>query len=110
MLDKLKSSKIFANSKLGQEAVNEMELMFGYLSAIGSLEHFSFDLSLARGLDYYTGMIFEVVLQGGQNIGSISGGGRYDNLVGMFSGKQIPAVGGTIGKEKKGVVSKFHRD
>lgn len=43
----------------------------------------SFDLSLARGLDYYTGVIYETVLKG-QDVGSVSGGGRYDNLVGMF--------------------------
>jgi len=58
-----------------------------------------FDLSLARGLEYYTGMIFEAVLEGAQ-VGSISGGGRYDNLVGMFGTKQIPAVGGSIGVER----------
>lgn len=44
------------------------------------------DLSLARGLDYYTGMIMEAVLEG-SHVGSISGGGRYDNLVGMFASK-----------------------
>jgi len=57
----------------------------------------SFDLSLARGLDYYTGLIFETIFIGSQR-GSVAGGGRYDNLVGMFSGKQIPSVGGSIGK------------
>jgi len=50
------------------------------------LDKISFDLSLARGLDYYTGLIFEAVLVGSKR-GSVAGGGRYDNLVGMFSGK-----------------------
>lgn len=54
---------------------------------------------MARGLDYYTGMIFEAVLND-ENIGSISGGGRYDNLLGMYSKDQIPAVGGSIGVER----------
>lgn len=66
-------------------------------------EYFEFDTSLARGLDYYTGMIFEGVLQGEDalyGIGSIAGGGRYDNLIGMFSNKPIPSTGGSIGIER----------
>jgi histidyl-tRNA synthetase len=62
-----------------------------------------FDPSLARGLDYYTGFIFEAVLTGedqGLGIGSIAGGGRYDNLLGMFSREQIPATGGSLGIER----------
>lgn len=57
-----------------------MELLFEYLTAMNCLENISFDLSLARGLDYYTGMIYEVVLEGA-NIGSIGGGGRIDGFV-----------------------------
>ena len=67
-----------------------------------------FDLSLARGLDYYTGVIYEAVLQGHQNsanatgeptgVGSVAGGGRYDDLVGMFDSK---------GKKVRSVVFKF---
>lgn len=61
----------------------------------------SFDLSLARGLDYYTGLIYEIVLTDKTTeLGSISGGGRYDNLIGMFSQHQIPSVGGSIGIER----------
>lgn len=66
---------------------------------MNGLKNVSFELSLARGLDYYTGVILEAVLIGAQ-VGSISGGGRYDELVGMFSGKQIPAVGVSIGIER----------
>ena len=65
------------------------------------LHRLSFDFSLARGLDYYTGLIYEAVLTDPSNkVGSIAGGGRYDGLVGMFSGKQIPAVGVSIGIER----------
>lgn len=54
---------------------------------------------MARGLDYYTGLIYEtILLQGDQ--GSVAGGGRYDDLIGMFSKKQIPAVGVSIGIER----------
>ena len=56
-----------------------------------------FDSSLARGLSYYTGAIMEVNVDG---IGSLGGGGRYDNLVGMFSGQQIPACGFSLGLER----------
>ena len=58
------------------------------------------DPTLARGLDYYTGPVFETVLDGGYS-GSISGGGRYDGLIGMFSGKgDVPAVGVSLGIER----------
>ena len=49
--------------------------LFRYLETMGALHHFSFDLSLARGLDYYTGVIYEAVLEGA-NVGSIAAGGR----------------------------------
>jgi histidyl-tRNA synthetase len=57
------------------------------------------DLSLVRGLDYYTGMIYEAVVEE-PKIGSLSGGGRYDNLIEIFIGNKIPAVGGSIGVER----------
>ncbi|RKZ27764.1 histidine--tRNA ligase [bacterium] len=58
------------------------------------------DLSLSRGLDYYTGTIFESANAEQPHIGSLTGGGRYDDLIGIFSGKQIPAVGITIGLDR----------
>ena len=57
-------------------------------------------MSLARGLDYYTGLIYETILVTENSVGSISAGGRYDELVGMFSGKKIPAIGVSIGIER----------
>lgn len=81
-------------------ALNELELLFKALGKSKSLGKIVFDLSLARGLDYYTGVIFEAVFKGATQIGSIAAGGRYDNLVGMFSGKQVPAVGVSLGIER----------
>lgn len=78
-----------------------MDLLFSYLDAMNALDNLSFDLSLARGLDYYTGLIYEAVLtKAGVQVGSIAGGGRYDKLVGLFSNKDIPAVGVSIGIER----------
>ncbi|KAL4130507.1 hypothetical protein PRIC2_006503 [Phytophthora ramorum] len=71
--------------------------------AMGVLDFISFDLSLARGLDYYTGLIYEFVLTSPEHhVGSIAAGGRYDNLVGMFSAtdQQIPCVGVSLGIER----------
>jgi histidyl-tRNA synthetase len=59
--------------------------------------HIRFDPSLARGLSYYTGAIMEIAVDG---IGSLGGGGRYDNLVGMFLGKDVPACGFSLGLER----------
>ncbi len=61
---------------------------------------FVFDATLARGLDYYTGIIFEMKLTGKPEELTIGGGGRYDNLVGMFAGKKIPAVGFSFGIDR----------
>jgi histidyl-tRNA synthetase len=77
-----------------------MELLFTYCEAMGCLDNILFDFSLARGLDYYTGLIYEAVLTDTDRVGSIAGGGRYDGLVGMFSGKDIPAIGVSIGIER----------
>ncbi len=64
-----------------------------------SEDRLSFDPTLARGLDYYTGAVFETVITK-PAMGSLSGGGRYDHLVGMFLGKDIPAVGVSLGLER----------
>lgn len=64
-----------------------------------SRERLVIDRTLARGLDYYTGPVFETVLVD-SGMGSVSGGGRYDGLIGMFSGRQIPAVGVSLGLER----------
>ncbi|OAF69437.1 hypothetical protein A3Q56_02821 [Intoshia linei] len=76
-----------------------------------SMDHcISIDLSLARGLDYYTGVIFEAVLVDTNGIGSIAGGGRYDNLVGMFTkkNKSVPCVGMSLGIER--IFSVLHKN
>lgn len=100
LLNLLRSKEVFKGHKEGEDTLAEMETLFQYLTAMNALHHFSFDFSLARGLDYYTGLIYEAVLLDTDRVGSIAGGGRYDGLVGMFSGKNIPAVGVSIGIER----------
>ena len=70
------------------------------LKLLGISENkYKFSPVYARGLDYYTGMIFEIEVKG-YNSGSVAGGGRYDNLIGSFAGKQIPAVGFAFGFDR----------
>ena len=100
LLEKLKSNNELLSNQKGKTALDEMDILFDYLEIMDIDKYCTFDLSLARGLDYYTGLIYETVLTDTDKVGSISGGGRFDNLVGMFSGKQIPAVGVSIGIER----------
>lgn len=100
MLQRLKDDKVFAGHKEGEQTIKDMEVLFSYLDAMKIIDNISFDFSLARGLDYYTGVIYEAVLTDQDRVGSISGGGRYDGLIGMFSGKVVPSVGGSIGIER----------
>ncbi|MBR6830803.1 MAG: histidine--tRNA ligase, partial [Tidjanibacter sp.] len=80
-LEKLKN--ILGSSETGMKGVEEMETLFGYIKNIGTNLEVEIDLSLARGLNYYTGAIFEVKAKDFA-IGSICGGGRYDDLTGIF--------------------------
>ena len=99
MLAELKAANVFEGHETAMKTIEEMEMLFTFLDAMGALDNILFDFSLARGLDYYTGLIYEAILTGSDR-GSIAGGGRYDGLVGMFSGKNIPAVGVSIGIER----------
>lgn len=84
----------------GQAALRELGEVFGYLSALDvSTELFTFDVSLVRGLGYYTGTIFETVLTNSK-LGSLGGGGRYDKLIGQFLGRDLPCVGISFGIER----------
>jgi histidyl-tRNA synthetase len=86
LLDELIASKVFAkNGEFLSSTYEDMRKLFIYLTALQRIGKVSFDLSLARGLDYYTGLIYEIVLTDKTTeLGSISGGGRYDQLIGMF--------------------------
>nr|CDP23296.1 Putative mitochondrial histidyl-tRNA synthetase precursor [Podospora anserina S mat+] len=135
LLEQLQKDEELAANPSMQQGFADMDLLFTYLDAFNAGHSVSFDLSLARGLDYYTGVIYEVVTEGSApkvsaasadasaekskkkkgkagededrsddptvGIGSVAAGGRYDNLVGMFSGKtQVPCVGISFGIDR----------
>ena len=139
LLEKLQADAKLTANESAKAGLTDMDLLFTYLKSFGVLERVSFDMSLARGLDYYTGVIYEVITEGsapstseGQKVqsaakkeskprkgpsnvdgeedrsndpsvgvGSVAAGGRYDNLVSMFSGKQqIPCVGISFGVDR----------
>ncbi len=80
-----------------------MEKLFKVLETKHKLKEdrdFFFDPTLARGLDYYTGVIFELKPNGKAEEQSIGGGGRYDKLIGTFAGRDIPAVGFAFGIDR----------
>lgn len=105
LLSKFKNNKSewFGDHPVANEALNELEVLYNYLEAMDVLKYIQFDMSLARGLDYYTGLIYEAILTDPSvGVGSISAGGRYDHLVGMFTpgDKETPCVGVSIGVER----------
>ncbi|ROV90888.1 hypothetical protein VSDG_08016 [Cytospora chrysosperma] len=134
LLEKLQQDESLAANEAMKQGMTDMGLLFDYLECLDATNAVSFDLSLARGLDYYTGIIYEVVTEGSApdapagseapakqkpkkkgkasedddrsddptlGVGSVAAGGRYDNLVGMFSGKgQIPCVGISFGVDR----------
>lgn len=102
-IDKLKSLKtVLANSTIGLKGIEEIETVFNYidqLQAPGSKLQTQLDITLARGLNYYTGCIFEVKTNE-VDMGSIGGGGRYDDLTGMFGLKDLTGVGISFGADR----------
>jgi histidyl-tRNA synthetase len=80
-----------------QEAVSNVRQILALTSQTAAAGHVFVDPRLARGLSYYTGAIMEIAVEG---IGSLGGGGRYDNLVGMFLGREVPACGFSLGLER----------
>ena len=83
-----------------KKPTDDLEKIFKHLEILGvDKKEYAFDPYLARGLDYYTGAIFELRVPSYGNL-SIGSGGRYDNLIGMLSKKQIPAVGFSFGLDR----------
>ena len=90
---------VLANSEIGLKGVAELETLFGYTANLDFTAELELDLTLARGLNYYTGTIIEVKALDVQ-IGSITGGGRYDNLTGVFGVDGLSGVGISFGADR----------
>ena len=96
-VDQLEPLKeLFANSETGLKGVEELEMFHKYFDLKAPTNEVKFDITLARGLNYYTGCIFEVEAKD-VKIGSIGGGGRYDDLTGVFGMKGMSGVGVSFG-------------
>ena len=91
--------EVIAASETGMRGIAEVEELLSYIDAAGSELDIELDLSLARGLNYYTGAIFEVKAKG-HAIGSICGGGRYDDLTGIFGMPGMSGVGISFGADR----------
>ena len=88
------------DSEIGLKGIEELEFIFETINSLGLQKaKFEFDVTLARGLNYYTGAIFEVTANN-VNMGSISGGGRYDDLTGVFGLKDVSGVGISFGADR----------
>jgi histidyl-tRNA synthetase len=101
-LDRLRQMPgILGDSGAVREGVDNLTQVFNMLEASGySLDKIVFDQTIARGLDYYTGIIYETTLVGAEEMGSVCSGGRYDNLVKAMGGPDRPAVGTSIGVDR----------
>jgi histidyl-tRNA synthetase len=95
-LDRIRRS--VGEHETGQQAVEELGVILALASATAARGRIQIDPSLARGLSYYTGAIMEIAVH--DLAGSLGGGGRYDNLVGMFLGRDVPACGFSLGLER----------
>lgn len=98
--EKLKTlSEVFKSSETGLKGVEEMEEIFDYVETLSLSSMVDLDLTLARGLNYYTGVIIEVKALDVE-IGSVCGGGRYDNLTGVFGLSGVSGVGVSFGADR----------
>lgn len=91
--------ELFKNSETGLKGIEELEAFHHYFDLKGAKNDVKFDITLARGLNYYTGCIIEVAAND-VKIGSIGGGGRYDDLTGVFGLKGVSGVGISFGADR----------
>ena len=94
----LEQLQAYSSEELLTEGLEELKAVTANLAAFGvPEENFAIDLTIARGLDYYTGTVYETTLLDHPEIGSVCSGGRYDNLAGYYIDKPLPGVGISIG-------------
>jgi histidyl-tRNA synthetase len=92
---------LVAGSDVGQEGIERLRQTLRGAAAGGvPAEYLQLDVSIARGLDYYTGSVFETFLTDLPSIGSVCSGGRYDNLAGLFTKQDLPGIGASLGLDR----------
>ncbi|MDR3109705.1 MAG: histidine--tRNA ligase [Planctomycetaceae bacterium] len=92
---------LLKGNETGETGAEELETICNALKAAGVPDSRTvIDLSIARGLDYYTGTIFETFLNGLPSIGSVCSGGRYDNLAELYTNQQLPGIGASLGIDR----------
>jgi len=96
----LKQLRGMFSDGVGAQGVEEVTQVFDVLDAVGLKKRVTIDLSIARGLDYYTGTICEAFLTDLAGYGAVLGGGRYDGLIGTLKGEEVPAVGVSLGVDR----------
>lgn len=109
-------SKLVAGNERGERGLSQLADLLSATQAAGvAAERLKLDVAIARGLDYYTGTIFETFLQAMPAIGSVCSGGRYDNLAGLFTKQELPGIGASLGldrllaaMEELGLLPKVH--
>ncbi len=95
------AEKLLSDQNIAREGIDELRDILGYLDAMAiDSKRYGIDLTIVRGLGYYTGPVFETTLDDLPEFGSIFSGGRYDNLVERFLNRSIPAVGASIGIDR----------
>ncbi len=110
-----RAKKMLQDYPEGIKGCEALTKLYEYAKGFGYAEYITVDLSLARGLDYYTGPVFEVIAKGFEDYGSIAGGGRYDEVVELFGGSPTYATGVSFGidrltpiLEEKGAFNDMH--
>ncbi|MFH0711364.1 MAG: histidine--tRNA ligase [Candidatus Aenigmatarchaeota archaeon] len=95
-----KGRELLKGIKIAEEGFNELEGIWEFSKVYGIDKYLVLDYSMARGIDYYTGPIFETEVKGYEKYGSICSGGRYDKLIETFGGRPTPATGISLGIER----------
>jgi histidyl-tRNA synthetase len=94
------AADMVGDSELGRRGLSELEALVSGVAAAGASGRVGLDVSIARGLDYYTGTIFETTLDALPEIGSVCSGGRYDDLASLYTRQRLPGIGGSLGVDR----------
>ena len=98
-IQKKSIDKLLQLIKSGKAEIGELKEIKSLAEKMG-VENIKIDFSIVRGIDYYTGFVFETFIEGKEELGSVAGGGRYDTLVGLYGGQDLPATGFGIGLDR----------